>query len=647
MKFLNENENKDFVTEEDAIKLFEAKSDEEFSGLFVPEEFLAETDAGKAPEDVMTEFGPDVFTTKDAAEKRAKEMGQEGSHEVQFDGKTYYMPCPNHDAYMNAMDKEEDMMEGSEIISATIKKEGDEWVVYSNSGKKMGSYKSKKEAEDRLKQIEMFKHIKENKGESEESDAGDTYRNKLDPKSPHDKQHRKIKMVCRKCGSRKNIDLHHKGGSRSDLNSTKNIIPLCRKCHRKLHQGKGSLEAPQTITASDSSFSDFIGKIDINVPNLNLTAIGVKILKLEEVDEKSLAKANLNKQEDLMYVVFKLVHVGTNGNKDTFLEEELIKAEKTPILKGLNWGHSDENIGVIYDSKYIPTSDQEPGHIICAAAIWKYKYPRRAEEIATRFYNSNLYFSMETYFKEVACSNCSQRFVSGLLGLCEHLNERFTATSDTSRVLYGLTFGGAAVEDRPADPQAVPLALARKEEIEENKTKGVNLMEEKFEKDLKVAQDELAKATEKISEVTKTKETVENEKKEVETKLGAFTAELETVKAERVTLTQQLEEANKELTALKQKFVEIEAEKNANVRYDALASFGYGPSRDDATFAEHIGYLKSLSEDAYNAMLKVLKEAKPVVEANKAVAKKTIPAGDADTGDKTDRLVTLKKVLSI
>ena len=37
------------------------------------------------------------------------------------------------------------------------------WEVRSLSGKSLGTYKSKKEAEERLKQVEMFKHIQTEK----------------------------------------------------------------------------------------------------------------------------------------------------------------------------------------------------------------------------------------------------------------------------------------------------------------------------------------------------------------------------------------------------------------------------------------------------------------------------------------------------
>jgi hypothetical protein len=43
---------------------------------------------------------------------------------------------------------------------AYIRKVGSQYCVFSESGKKMGCYKSRPAAEKRLKQVEMFKHMK-------------------------------------------------------------------------------------------------------------------------------------------------------------------------------------------------------------------------------------------------------------------------------------------------------------------------------------------------------------------------------------------------------------------------------------------------------------------------------------------------------
>lgn len=42
--------------------------------------------------------------------------------------------------------------------TAVIKKVGDKYVIYSKTGKKLGTFDSKKAAEKRLREIEYFKH---------------------------------------------------------------------------------------------------------------------------------------------------------------------------------------------------------------------------------------------------------------------------------------------------------------------------------------------------------------------------------------------------------------------------------------------------------------------------------------------------------
>ena len=41
-----------------------------------------------------------------------------------------------------------------------IRKQGSKYTIIAESGRKMGTYDTKKEAEKRLKQIEFFKHLK-------------------------------------------------------------------------------------------------------------------------------------------------------------------------------------------------------------------------------------------------------------------------------------------------------------------------------------------------------------------------------------------------------------------------------------------------------------------------------------------------------
>ena len=46
-------------------------------------------------------------------------------------------------------------------LEETIRKNGSKWTIYSKRGRKLGSYDTKKSAKKRLKQIEYFKHMKE------------------------------------------------------------------------------------------------------------------------------------------------------------------------------------------------------------------------------------------------------------------------------------------------------------------------------------------------------------------------------------------------------------------------------------------------------------------------------------------------------
>ena len=49
----------------------------------------------------------DQFTTQEEAEARAKELGCEGSHSMDMNGNTIYMPCATHEVYEGLMDNNE------------------------------------------------------------------------------------------------------------------------------------------------------------------------------------------------------------------------------------------------------------------------------------------------------------------------------------------------------------------------------------------------------------------------------------------------------------------------------------------------------------------------------------------------------------
>jgi hypothetical protein len=59
-------------------------------------------------------------------------------------------------------DWKEKILEATDKAIAVIRKKGNKFCIYSKTGKNLGCYKTKKEAENRLSQIEMWKHMKDN-----------------------------------------------------------------------------------------------------------------------------------------------------------------------------------------------------------------------------------------------------------------------------------------------------------------------------------------------------------------------------------------------------------------------------------------------------------------------------------------------------
>lgn len=52
------------------------------------------------------EVGPDLFTTEGEAQRRAREIGCVGTHTIDRNGQTIYMPCESHDDYEQAVEED-------------------------------------------------------------------------------------------------------------------------------------------------------------------------------------------------------------------------------------------------------------------------------------------------------------------------------------------------------------------------------------------------------------------------------------------------------------------------------------------------------------------------------------------------------------
>jgi 5-methylcytosine-specific restriction endonuclease McrA len=308
---------------------------------------------------------------------------------------------------------------------AIIRKVGDKFVLFSHSGKELGEFDSKEAALKREKQINYFKH----------TNADDTYHSRFAPDRKHNKGSKKYKPLekkCVKCGTRSGqLDINHKDGNRKN-NNRSNLNYMCRSCHRKMHAKKNGGKGHVVELISQGS--------------------------IFEPTDGDKAQAGFQ-NADLMYVKFELCHTGANKNTDGFINDEMKSGHITAVNKPINWEHTSENIGTIYETEYQEKDGQAA--IIAKAVIWKHKHPERARAIAQRYSDSDLFFSMETYFQKAKCSACSNEYESPD-HYCDHLSKRMETKGEVTRWLIGLNFIGAGCVKNPADPKAVGLAVAAK-----------------------------------------------------------------------------------------------------------------------------------------------------------------------------------------
>ena len=186
----------------------------------------------------------------------------------------------------------------------------------------------------------------------------------------------------------------------------------------------------------------------------------------------------LQKQADLLHIEAVLVSEGINDNDDAFTREELKRAISSPLLKPMNWQHNDEKIlGALYavearDLEGNPLDVEEikdqPIELVVQGVIW-HQLPHikvTADEIVQRIEQGNLFVSMECWFDDYE------------YGLYTHAGELFDSIARKpetvfldahlranggtgryngmriGRALSGVSFGGIAFVDRPANKRS-------------------------------------------------------------------------------------------------------------------------------------------------------------------------------------------------
>jgi hypothetical protein len=396
--------------------------------------------------------------------------------------------------------------------------------------------------------------------------------------------------------------------------------------------GGTGVNSPSLDFKWDFTVQDIPKEEEEKESNYKFRIAQVDILDEGRMNQAAFAKAGLEKQPDLLYVRFKLMHEGGNKNLDWFDRDELKAAAGTPVLKHLNWEHGEPTIGTIYYAEFVDSSANgtagatSKAHIIAEAAIWKFRYPEIANKMITRHSKGTLAFSMEAYFTQAQCSKCGEIFAASDHPegtYCEHLNTRFdtmaSADSEESvyRKLQGFILGGAGVVEDPADIDAEALALARSKEV-----KTLDKIElTQAELDAKIAEavkDALAEAAKEanVGELTERADAAEATVAEQKTALESAKETIETLTTER-------DETKAELQELKDKAA---WDVKAAERKQALDEAGYVAPEKEEEAEEAFAKFVDMSEDVFALFITTVKSGAKSKPAGSSQASARVPA---------------------
>jgi hypothetical protein len=214
----------------------------------------------------------------------------------------------------------------------------------------------------------------------------------------------------------------------------------------------------------------------------------------------------LKPQMDLLYVESCLVTAGAaagiNQNDDIFTVADTWAARFSPVLKPLNWQHTEKDIvGVMYTVQardlegnvldiHAETPPDTAFDLWTEAVIFSLVHQKRAAEVLTRANAGNLYVSMEAWFDDynyglcddtgvakTVARNQNTSFLEGHLkvsgGTGRYVDPDTNQEMRIGRVLRSITFGGCGLVDHPAnkrskiDSAAPMLDLARSEQVKD------------------------------------------------------------------------------------------------------------------------------------------------------------------------------------
>jgi hypothetical protein len=115
---------------------------------------------------------------------------------------------------------------------------------------------------------------------------------------------------------------------------------------------------------------------------------------------------DFDKRDGMLYVAVRAVSVGTNGNGDHFTEEELTRAYKTFIGKGVYVNHASNDVekmrGKIVDAKWVEAGPSEK-YVVCLLEMNEQAHPDFCRMIRAKQIDS---VSMGCHVAYSLCSIC-------------------------------------------------------------------------------------------------------------------------------------------------------------------------------------------------------------------------------------------------
>ena len=200
-----------------------------------------------------------------------------------------------------------------------------------------------------------------------------------------------------------------------------------------------------------------------------------------------------DKQADLLYFSAVFVSSGANLNHAYFLPSELVAAEETIQMKGVDMEHIEDNIvGHIYDKVFVDENhnplqlvelskletaalNEKEIHIVIAGVVYKHRFPEIADEVDKNLWKVSMECFYQNYDVKIGNTIMSKPEAE-LLGLaCKDsmfgkvakvIKEgKEIANGEIDRVLRGVHFAGVGLVKNPANPPSIVLETSAEDVI--------------------------------------------------------------------------------------------------------------------------------------------------------------------------------------